>query len=204
MSDAKRRRAAQLPQFAIPFDGFEAETQFNRIQFARNSTNARRIANAMIAACKHEGHVSTVRQELKNWERRLVHLPFWASVRAHIEARLEELSLPPKEFDPEGWVVLAISQEGHGAVACCAAVVPADQWEALRDQILALPDREISNETLGGRTSDPWGITTHEAIHIIEVITEPSRVTGFLACFPSGRFGVQYFFTHLVRVAESG
>lgn len=181
-------------------DGFDAESWLQSIRFS-SAAKARRIATEMVAKCQHEGHVRATLQALDRWESQLVHQSFWVGLRAQVEARLAKLTLPPKqEFDPTGWVVLAIAAEGYGAVASCAAAVQADQWEVLRDRILALPDKGISNETIGGRTSDPWG-TTHDTIHRVEVITEPSRVAGFVACFPSGRFGVQSIFTHLARLA---
>ena len=118
----------------------------------------------------------------------------WQPVRDAEIARVEALTFP--EMTADGAVLVELVTSGYGASVAAAIVVPRREWQDLKNWLLARPDESISNESLGGRTSDEC-TTTHALMKTFSEYDDPVRVAGFLGAFPDGGFGTPEFFNVL-------
>ena len=110
----------------------------------------------------------------------------WQPVRDDAIARVEALRFP--EISPDGAVLLELVTDGYGASVAAAIAMPKREWQEFKARVLALPDESISNEALGGRTSDEC-TTSHAMVNGFAEYEDPVRVAGFLNAFPDGAFG---------------
>ena len=123
----------------------------------------------------------------------------WQPVRDAAIARVEALRFP--ELAPDDAVLLELVTDGYGASVAAALVMPKREWQELKARVLALPDESVSNESLGGRTSDEC--TTHHAmVNGFAECEDPVRVAGFLNAFPDGAFGTPEFFGTFANLAQ--
>ncbi|CAK8989367.1 NADP-dependent glyceraldehyde-3-phosphate dehydrogenase [Durusdinium trenchii] len=100
---------------------------------------------------------------------------------------------PPSGHSGDHAVLLEFIGGGYGANVAAAWVMPQEDWNAFKDYVRQKPAESISNESLGGRTSDEC-FDSHYLMSFVQESTDALRVNGFLAAFPDGAFGTEDLF----------
>ena len=136
---------------------------------------------------------------LRSWRPAPENEAVWHPIRDDAAARVTALTFP--ELSPEGAVMLELVAGGYGASFAVALAMPKVEWQELKNRVLALPDESISNESLGGRTSDEC-TTSHSVVNGMAEYDDPVRVAGFLSAFPDGAFGTPEIFGVLANFAQ--
>ena len=143
-------------------------------------------------------HRAQILYHLRSWTPAPENVEAWQRIREAAIARLEAATFP--EISADGAVLLEFLISGYGASVAAAMVMQRDHWRALKNRVLARPDEEISNESLGGRTSDEC-TTNHALVNGAAEYDDPVRVAGFLSAFPDGAFGTPDFFAMLSNLS---
>ncbi|CAK9114612.1 Uncharacterized protein SCF082_LOCUS53075 [Durusdinium trenchii] len=117
----------------------------------------------------------------------------WHELRRSALQRCDETRARLAEVSGDHAVLLEFIGGGYGANVAAAWVMPQEDWNAFKDYVRQKPAESISNESLGGRTSDEC-FDSHYLMSFVQESTDALRVNGFLAAFPDGAFGTEDLF----------